>query len=165
MIFKVKRPDGLPEWQVVYDLVKGMPPGDIVSYDTLLAALETNDKHVVYSAVARANKHLWVNDNRSLRVVPKTGYRMLEPLEHEKQSNQFRLQGKRKIKNALAVMKATDLTALTNEQQNWVTKLVTGLSLMAAAVDAHAAKLSEHDSLIKSLSRRVEKIEEGRSKK
>jgi hypothetical protein len=136
-----------------------MNPGDVLEYERILTALETDDKAKVYRCVQRANRQLWAEHDRALAVVRGKGYRMLRADEHEMLAGGYQKQAKRRMNNAVAVMNATRLDELTPDQRDWAIKVQTGLRILAGAVDMQARKLSKHDDLIASLQRRVERLE------
>jgi len=158
-LFTARRDDGRAEWRVVFDAVQPLTYGEKITHDALCALLATKDRRRVYQAVSRANRKLWASEQKSLAVVPTVGYRVLKPQEHEIQANGYKHQARRKLDNAVQVMKATDLTSLDAKQRNWVLQVTAGMVLMARSIDEHASRLARHDDLIKALQERVEKLE------
>lgn len=158
-LFQPSRPDGRADWRVVFDFVEGMDPGTEVPHETLLNALDCDDRQRLYRAVGRANKELWATRSRSLGAVKGVGYRMLYAHEMPRLSESYRKQGRRKVSNAVAVIDATDLGALDKENREWVVKVQGGMHMLAAAMDAQIARSQKHQELIENLTRRVEDLE------
>lgn len=85
--FQPSRADGRSDKQVVYGLARTLEPGESLSYEKLLAALQEGlvrpvARSRVYRAVAAANRVLLREDKRYLQVVKDEGYRMLHAGEH-----------------------------------------------------------------------------------
>lgn len=164
-LFQSKREDGRAEWRVVFDLVDALQPGEVITHEILLDALETDDRAKVYRAVQRAMRELWSSRSRSLGVVKGVGYRVLRAEEHELQANGYRRQARRRQGNAVAVIDATDLSALTSTQREWMIKVQAGMHLIARAMDSHAKQLARHDDLIASLQSEVAQLRGGGGQK
>lgn len=161
-LFQPSRADGRSDWRVVFDVLEKLAFGEEVSHDDLMAELGTDDRGRLYRAVNRANRELWKTRDRSVGVVKGHGYRMLHPQEMEPLANGYRKQARRKMSSAVAVIDATDLNHLDDQQREWIVKVQAGLHLLARAMDSHAARLAKHDDLINKLQARVERLEDAR---
>jgi hypothetical protein len=157
--FRAKRPDGRAEWRVVYDIVSEGKPDDQFSYALLGSALQTNDRHRVQDAVRRANRELWKRCNRSLVNIPKFGYRILRAVEHEDQATGYQRRSRKQMRSAVAVITATDLSALTDPQRNRTLAVAGVFVNMMRMVDYHSRKLAHHDQLIQDLESRITQLE------
>jgi hypothetical protein len=157
--FIASRPDGRPDWRVVFDLTETMKPDQIVTHEDLCRELGADDMQRVYRAVNRANKQLWKTRHKSLDTIRGVGYRVLRASEHEGKATRYQKRARRQIGNAVAVIEATDLSELNNQDRDWNLKVQTGLKLLAGALDAQAAKVAEHDAAIARLVQRVEDLE------
>jgi hypothetical protein len=158
-LFQPRRPDGRPEWRVIFDITHDAEPGRIFGYAELGAALETDDKPQIYRAVVRCNRELWRSQNRSLGNVRCVGYKLLLPQEHEGQALGYQGSARRKVSNAVSVMKATDLAALSNSERDRALRISALMVAMCRSIDWHAERLSRHDDLIRELADRVDKLE------
>jgi hypothetical protein len=158
--FKPKREDGRALWQVVFDAVHTDPPDTMYSYDQIGRLIEADEKHDIYSAVGRCNRELWKRAQRSLQNVRGVGYRMLKPQEHEVQALDYQDRGRRKMKNAVAIMRATDLAALNDLERTHVLQVESVLVAMGRAVDHHAQRLTRHDEILRELAERVDALEQ-----
>jgi hypothetical protein len=72
-------------WRVIYDLLRKLSPGDVLTYRRIGDALNLDpegDRHVIQMAVRRAAREYEVEDNRALEVVPNEGYRVVQAPEH-----------------------------------------------------------------------------------
>src|SRR5215510_2781809 len=160
-IFSAKRSDGRAEWRVIFDYAEELEYGALITFPQLLALLETDDKARVYQAVNTANRKLWGEAQRSLAVVRGEGYRVLMPEEHELQANNYKRGAKRRLNNAVSVMKATDLSRIADaKKRDWVLNVTAGMVLMSSAIDYHSKRLAQHDNLIAELSKRITDLEE-----
>lgn len=158
-LFQPSRPDGRSDWRVVFDRVADLDYGQEVTHQQLLDELESDDRNRLYRAVARANRELWSTREKSLAVVRGKGYRILHPLEHERLSESYKRQARKRMGNAVAVMQATNLSALSAQEREWAVQVTTGLMMLARVMDEHAAKLARHDQLLDELREKIERIE------
>jgi hypothetical protein len=158
--FTPKREDGRALWQVVFDAVHADPPNTTYTYAEIGSLIETDVRHDIYSAVGRCNRELWKRAQRSLQNVRGIGYRMLKPQEHEVQALDYQDRGRRKMKNAIAIMRATDLTALSDPERTHVLQVESVLVAMGRAVDHAMQRLSRHDDILRELAQRVDALEE-----
>lgn len=72
-------------WRILYDLLKPMSVGDVITYDQMGEALDmdpTADRHAIQMAVRRAAKEYEVEDRHALEVAPNVGYRVVEAERH-----------------------------------------------------------------------------------
>lgn len=158
--FTPKREDGRALWQVVFDAVHADPPNTIYTHDDIGRLIETDKKHDIYSAVGRCNRELWKRAQRSLQNVRGVGYRMLKPQEHEVQALDYQERGRRKMKHAVAVMRATDLSALNDLERTHVLQVEAVLVAMGRAIDHHTQRLTRHDEILRELAERVDALEQ-----
>jgi hypothetical protein len=159
-LFTAKSPDGRAMWRIVYDHVTGtMQPGDTINFTQLATLLDVADKHRIYPVIAKANHELWAKAQRSLSVVRGVGYRVLKADEHEIQALGYQTQARRRMSNAVSVMRATDLVSLPPAKRDWALKVTAGLIAVGRALDAHSERLAQHDGLIKDLAKRVTDLE------
>lgn len=160
-LFTAKSADGRAQWRILFDHIEAnMKPGDTISFRDLIVLLEVDDRKRVYQIVAMTNKQLWAKAQRSLSVVRHVGYRVLKADEHEMQALGYQSQARKRMSNAVAVMKATDFAALTPDKRDWALRVTAGLVQVGRAIDAHAERLAQHDGLIADLARRVTELEE-----
>ena len=160
-MFSAKRADGRAEWRVVFDHVENLEHGTLIPFETFAELLETDEKPRIYAAVSAANKKLWGKAQRSLGVQRGRGYRILKPEEHELQAGGYQRSAKRRLSNAVSVMKATDLSQLDDMKRNWVMQVTAGMMLMSSAIDYHSKRLAQHDDLIAELTKRITDLENG----
>lgn len=154
-MFTSKREDGRADWRVVYDYVTGCNPGDLITFNTLGELLDTDKRHTIYGAVSAANHRLWAREQRSLGVVKGVGYRVLRPQEHELQATSYQVRSRRQMSNAVAVMDATDLTAMTPAERERTLAFTGLLTSMLASIADHEHRIARHDQLIRQLQEKV----------
>jgi hypothetical protein len=159
-LFTAKSADGRAQWRILFDHVITLAPGDTIEYAALITLLEVDDKKRVYQLVAQCNKQLWAKAQRSLSVVRHVGYRVLKAEEHEMQALGYQSQARKKISNSVAVMQATDFSALTPTKRDWALRVTSGLVAVGRAIDAHSEQLAQHDGLIADLAKRVTELEQ-----
>lgn len=157
--FKPKREDGRALWQVVFDAVHLDPPNSVYSYDDIGRLIEADKRHDIYSAVGRCNRELWKRAQRSLQNVRGVGYRMLKPQEHEVQALDYQDRGRRKMKNAVAIMRATDLSELSDPERTHILQVESVLVAMGRAIDHSMQRLTRHDEILRELAERVDALE------
>lgn len=81
MSFETKNEDGVPLWQVLYELLIPAEVDTIVTYEALGEAIG-GDRASVQSSIRRAARELLVNHKRAIKAVPNVGYRIVRPEEH-----------------------------------------------------------------------------------
>jgi xylose isomerase len=119
-LFSPRRADGRAEWRVVYDEVLSRPYGDQITFDDLKALLDTDDRNRVHRAVGRCNQVLTrENVPRILGNVRGVGYRILQPGEYTGQALNIQSQARRKMTNAVDLMRVAPLDEMTPAQRNW----------------------------------------------
>src|SRR5215216_7373482 len=119
-LFSPRRDDGRAEWKVVYDHVVDLPYGTSVKHEELAELLDTTDKERVYRAVGRCNRQ-FVQENRPrvLGNVRATGYRILQPGDYTPTAIGIQRQARRKMSNAVDLMRAAPLNDMTPAQREW----------------------------------------------
>lgn len=104
-----------PEWQMIYDLLEDIEPGEVITYETLTDVLG-RDFMPNRSPFYRARRHLGEQRQRWMEAIPNVGYRCIKAPEHIGQAARRREFGKRRILDAVRINRATDLTRLTSEE-------------------------------------------------
>lgn len=72
-------------WRMIYDELKDLKVGDVISYDDLGAACDLNpaqDRQRIQMTMRRAAKEFEEVNKHALEVVPNVGYRVVEITEH-----------------------------------------------------------------------------------
>ncbi len=137
-----------------------MTPGDVVEHNELLSLLESDNLGLLYRSVARADKQLRKTQHRALAVVPRKGYRLLHASEHVTRAESHKGKATRQMNTAVSVMRATDLAQLDPTARVFAMKVTIGMMLLAQTLDAQAATLARHETLIDDLRQRVEGLEQ-----
>ena len=165
--FRPSRGDGRSDRRVVYELVHGTAPGTVFGYDALTAALQDGvdapvQRRRVYRAVAQANKTLLREDRRYLYAVDGVGYRVLraeEQLAAAREKKAVALTLHRASLDLLTYVRAEEMPPeawRAHEGHLMITML------HHQVIAHHDRKLKETDELIRSVVRRVERLEEER---
>lgn len=162
-LFTPKSPDGRSEWRIVMDLFLAAPRGGTVTFEQLGTALNRDpleERHAIYAAVGKAAKELRATHSRSVGNVPKVGYRVLEPGEHEVQAYGYHSQATKRMSTAVAVLRATPLDDLTEPQRRRTMAATAAMSHMAAALGHVAAQQRRQEGAIARLEQRVARLED-----
>lgn len=157
--FTAKREDGRALWKVVFDEVHNDPPDTIYRYADIGRIIDSEDLHEIYRTAARCNQELWKHAQRSLQNVRGVGYRMLRPQEHEGQAFDYRDRGRKRMKQAVAIMGATDLASLTDTERTRNLSVTSVLIATVRAVDHLSRRMNRHDDILRELTERVEALE------
>lgn len=119
-LFSPRRDDGRAEWRVIYDKVLASSYGDQFTFAQLGELLDTHDRARVHRAVGRCNQVLTrENVPRILGNIRGTGYRILEPAQYSSQALNIQNQARRKMTNAVDLMRTAPLEEMTPAQRNW----------------------------------------------
>lgn len=96
-------------WRVIYDLLRKLNVGDILSYDEMGDALDVDpgkDRLTIQLAMRRAARELEVADKHAVDAVTNEGYRIVEPTEqaalahrHQKKARRSLARGQSKVVN------------------------------------------------------------------
>lgn len=123
-MFSPRRADGRAEWKVIYDHAKPLPYGADLTFDEIAKLLDTDDKPRAHRAVTRCNKQ-FVRENipRVLGNVRAVGYRILRPSEYATAAINLQVQGRRKVTNALDLMRTAPLHDMSPQAQDWAHKV------------------------------------------
>ena len=123
-LFSPKRPDGRAEWRVVYDHAIKLAYGADLSFDEIAKLLDTDDKPRAHRAVMRCNKQFTrENIPRVLGNVRGVGYRVLKPSEYATAAIALQVQGRKKVSNALDLMRTAPINDMNPQAQEWAHKV------------------------------------------
>lgn len=162
-LFTPKSPDGRAEWRIVMDLFLATPRGGTVTFAQLGEALKRDpeeERHAIYAAVGKAARELRATHSRSVGNVPRVGYRVLEPGEHEVQAYGYHSAATKKMSTAVAVLRSTPLDDLPEPQRRRTMAATAAMSHMAAALGHVAAQQRRQEASIIALEQRVAKLED-----
>jgi hypothetical protein len=137
------------EWRLLYDELKGKPPGHIITLERIeeiLGRSVADNRLPVY----RATKELENVDRRTLATVRGVGYRVAAADEHLglalNHSGRARRQLQRGIKRSAATNRSEitpDMAARLESFEYTAGRLVEFASHMARAIDKHSEELKE----------------------
>lgn len=144
MAFEVK--EDRAQWRVVYDRIRYMKIGDVVTDDELKAALPETSWASIVSAMNRAIREVEVEHHRTLERVRVVGYRMIEAVEHERLGRKHHTRAKRQITKARRKIASADRSLLTADERRRFT-----------ALEEH---LQRHQSMLRRLDDRLLKQDE-----
>lgn len=141
------------QWRIAFDLLSPLEPNDVLPYEVLCAAYDTDDLHKVQRMVMRANQDLLSQLGRKVSAVPEVGYRMILAAEHVTHARRHEMASRRQMSKALVVIESTRMNELTSVQQENVAQLRITYRGIVEAFDYHEERLNEHDGLIANLQR------------
>lgn len=123
-LFSPRRPDGRAEWRVIYDHAVRLPYGTDLSFEEIAKLLETDDRSRAHRAVTRCNKQFTSEAvPRILGNVRGVGYRVLRPSEYAAAAISLQVQGRRKVSNAVDLMRTAPIADMTPAQRDWAHKV------------------------------------------
>jgi hypothetical protein len=124
-LFSPRRPDGRAEWRVIHDHAVKLPYGSDLSFDEIAKLLDTDDRSRAHRAVRRCNQQFTrENVPRILGNVRGTGYRVLRPSDYAPAALAYQVQARRKMTNAVDIMRAAPLNDMTPGQRDWAHKVL-----------------------------------------
>lgn len=110
--------------EIVVDLLVAADYGELVTYDTIGAALglpfarsNPDDRRTVGRVVQRALAELENDHRKTAVVVPKEGYRIADPAEHVLVGQRRQAKANRTLRRARRVVKAADHNRLTDAER------------------------------------------------
>ncbi len=123
-LFSPRREDGRAEWRVIQDAAAKLPYGADLTFDDITKLLDTDDRSRAHRAVRRCNKQ-FVRENipRVLGNVRGAGYRVLKPSEYATAAIALQVQGRRKVSNALDLMRTAPINDMSPQAQEWAHKV------------------------------------------
>lgn len=123
-LFSPRRADGRAEWRVIYDHVVTLPYGTDLSFDEIAKLLDNEDRARAHRAVLRCNKQFTrENKPRILGNIRGVGYKVLRPSDYAPAALGYQLQARRKMTNAVDLMRTAPITDMTPGQRDWAHKV------------------------------------------
>lgn len=136
--------------EVIVSLALNTPAGETVLYETLMMALNTEDREVAQKAVSKANRRLRERGHELLPVVNE-GYRLSLARENVALAKRKNRIARRRQRDALTLVDATDTGSLTAPERNELARMrVIQHALVAHAV-ATERRLGRVDDLLAKL--------------
>lgn len=157
--FQAVRDDGKPYWRVAYELFRGRPYGDLVTYDQLADALGIDirtNRHPVY----RADQELRDSDQRALVAVPRQGYRVLHPTENEAVAQGQRRKSHRAMRKSVSIALATNLEMVDPEQAKRLDGFVRWGQAITQSLDYSHRRHDRTEQAIADLKDRMRRVEQ-----
>jgi hypothetical protein len=151
-------------WKIVYQLVQPLAVGEVVTYESIGAALDLHpdrDRHTIQMATRRALKELLDVDHRAAQPITNVGYRVAMPAEHLGIAETKNKRAGRQLKAGHDVSTKVDLNGVDPNVRQAIQLIAQGFARQMEINRRVAAKQEEHDTAIDLLMRRVEKIERG----
>lgn len=152
-------------WRVVYDLLRPLKFGEVLTYEAIADALELDadtDRHVIQMASRRALRELLNIDHRGSKAVKNLGYRIAKPEEHITLGKDRNKRAGRQLVAAEAVSTKVDLTDMLPEQVKILELMTRGVRQQMEINRRVLAKQDQHSEAIDLLMRKVEDLEKGR---
>lgn len=151
-----------PLWQRIYDHATPLTPGDIITYLQLTDILgyDPSQPGKSRSPIHTASRRMLIDLDRTLVAVPKIGYRVAYAHEHETIARTGQRAARRKVSRALDVITHVDITALATEQRRSADALVQVLSMQAAMLARHDARIGTVEKDVRRVDDRVAALEQ-----
>jgi hypothetical protein len=164
-------------WKMIYPLlVAAEVGGPAVSYQDFGDALglhPLDDRAVIAAVVRHAGRELLKAQGHAVEVVPKIGYRVVEPNEHLRLAKQRNRRAGTQLKRGQEVVQNTDLNLVDEEARRGIEILALALSQQAeinrrqerkaarmdAALKRTAARTEENAEQLSEVQRRIQDIE------
>jgi len=123
-LFSPRRPDGRSEWRVIQEAAAKLPYGADLSFDEIAKLLDTDDRPRAHRADQLCNNQSTrENIPRVLGNVRGAGYRVLKPSEYATAAIALQVQGRRKVSNALDLMRTAPINDMSPQAQEWAHKV------------------------------------------
>lgn len=156
----------IARWRVVYDLLRPLEVGQVLTYDAIGEALSLDastveDRHVIQMAARRALKELLNIDHRASKAVTNVGYRVALPEEHITLAKDRNKRAGRQIVTGHAVATKVDLNGMDPQARTALEMLALGFARQGEINRRVLAKQEKHDEAIDRLMQRVEDLEKG----
>jgi hypothetical protein len=123
-LFSPRRADGRAEWRVIQEAAAKLPYGADITFDEIAKLLDTDNRARAHRAVTRCNKQ-FIRENvpRVLGNVRGAGYQVLKPSEYATAAIALQVQGRRKVSNALDLMRTAPINDMSPQAQEWAHKV------------------------------------------
>lgn len=102
-------------WRTIYDLMRSLRPGDVLSYQQMGEALDLDpykDRLKIQAAVRRAAREYEQVDHRVIEGVPGSGYRVVQPIEHARLAQLQRRRANRSLQRGHSIVTNVDFNGL-----------------------------------------------------
>lgn len=105
------------EWRLVYDEMKSLNVGDVLTYERLSELLERDFQDGSRGPYFQALQVLERDDHRSFDVVRGKGYRMVEALEHARLAQAHHRKARRSLVRSMSKAKSADRSGMSAEDR------------------------------------------------
>jgi hypothetical protein len=140
------------QWRVIYDELRMMNQGDVISYERL-SELITRDARLQRAPTERAMKELEERDQRTLVCVRGVGYRIAAASEHEQIAHRHTVRSRRQLGKAAAKVRSADRSQLTREQGQRLDALEINFQQQAEIIERLEARDQERSTELRNLRR------------
>jgi uncharacterized coiled-coil protein SlyX len=130
-----------PEWEIVYDRLRRMSIGDLITYEELDELLG-RDFRKARAPYNKAHVVLLENDKRAMDNVVGVGYRVIEPSKQDSLARRQHRSARRRLRSASRFVRQADRTRMSPDD--------------AARMDRIEAALAEQEDMIRRIDRRTE---------
>jgi hypothetical protein len=135
-----------PQWQAIYERLKDMRIGEVITDDDLYLVLPDAPQGSVRTAFWRARRQMQEDHKRSFERVRRVGYRMVDPAEHERLAKAQHKKAKRRLKAGWREAHSADRSLLTPDERR--------------RIDAIEDHLARHQQMIRRLEERQVRTDE-----
>lgn len=151
--FKATRASGLSDRTILIELVKNGSPGDVFTFDELIAKFEEDTERTVTrgnvsSIVSAAKKRLLTDCERVLISVRKVGYRIGEAREHMKVSTLQKEKGKRQISSAWDTLEHVRRNEMTKDEMAKHSEQMVRTGELLVVLEQHESRLNKIEKVL-----------------
>lgn len=149
-------------WRMIYDELKGLKVGDVISYADLGAACDLDpktDRQRIQMTMRRAAKEFEEVNKHALEVVPNVGYRVVEITEHlrlargqQKRAGRALVRGHSKVVNV-------DFNAIDSETRKAFEVVARAFSMQMEFNRRFDSRQRRLEDVIESVSTRADRTE------
>ena len=119
-------------WKKVYHRLKGMKPGDVLTYASLDELFPGMERGSLQSVIRRAAKEFLEKDSRGLRNLRGEGYRVVDPEEHVQIARVHQTRSMRSLKRGHEVVTNVDFNGMPKDIRELTEATARALSMQMA---------------------------------
>lgn len=149
-------------WRMVYDLMRKAEINDTVTYEQMGEMLDLDPerfRHELQMAARRAGLELERVDRRAADAVRNVGYRIVEPAEILGLGRRRNRKAGKQIQRGAITTQAVDLNEVDGPTRQALETLARGFAVQGELNRRVLAKQQQHDDLIDTLLKRVDRLE------
>lgn len=160
--FRITRPDGRSNTQVLLDFVKGYEPGHVFTYENLIAAVSWSGRQFttrdVQQLVQTSGPMLSRQESRVLKNVPQVGYKLALANEHVRMALQRRTKADVQLRRGLEILRNVKFDEMNENERMAHEGQYMVMEAIYRNTQALARRQSKTEELIANLTRRIDNV-------